>query len=221
MFKVILLVTICISTLLSKELILKKGKNTIVNNFGSIDVEKTFKSDVIQKVEVYDDISKRYAVYPFDIKDQNILDLKAIENKVKYIVYAIKDISIKLHFSDISKSCKKFIQDNSYNVIYDSGIDKSYTMNKKDSISISSRYYSNQYIKQYTDTNVALIYPKLKKTTKMNYKYGPAEPKVYIKFSKEYEGKVFYIYDYLLDSCYKGIFPSPQVPPFSLLRKVK
>ncbi|MEA2050286.1 MAG: hypothetical protein U9O56_06115, partial [Campylobacterota bacterium] len=196
---------------------LNKGKNSFINNYGSIDIEKSFGTKDIQKVEVFDTVSKKYATYPYR---KNNLKLKSIEKGIKFYIYSTKKVDIQLYIKTPSKICQDFMRDKNYDYIEDSGIDRGLSINSKDSIAIGSRYYSNQLKNSYTDTKVILIYPKQNKVSKMKYKYGPGIPKVMINYSKEYENKKFYIYDFFSQGCYMGYFPSVKIPPFRELRRV-
>jgi len=211
--------SLSVINLRNKTINLKKGLNSINNKFTTIDVVKSFKNEKDIQAIVYDDISKKYAIYPF-INDKQYLKLKAIEKGVKFYIYITKDMKISFRRPSISKVCQKKFLDKKYSFIYDSGIDKVATINKNKSIGINSRYYSNHFRETYDDTTVFLIYPKINKTSKMKYKYGSAIPTMQVFYSKEYENKKFYMYDFLRDSCYEGIFPSMNFPPLKELRKI-
>ncbi len=216
MIKLILPIFLFSNLFAEQILKLQDGKNNVVNNI-SIDVKKTFNNRDIAKVELYDKVSKKYAQYPF-IKDK--LQLNEIENGVEFYVYAKKNIDIKLHIEVPSKVCQNLMDNKKYNYLEDSGIDKKATIDQKSNIAISSRYYSNQLKGKYTNTKVVLIYPNIKTTSKMKYKYGPGLPKVIINYSKEYENKKFYIYDFFEKGCFQGYFPSVKMPPFRELRRI-
>jgi hypothetical protein len=88
-------------------------------------------------------------------------------------------------------------------------------------MSAKSRYFSHHEKGIYNDTRIVLIYPKLEAKTKRSYKYGPAMPKTFFEFSKEYEAKKFFVYDFKEQKCFEGIFPSMQIPPFPTLKEIK
>ncbi len=201
---------------------LKKGWNKLNNIYKTINIKNTFKNNSIILVSLKDNISNKWATYPYITNDKNILNLKSIEEGIEFYVYTIKDINIQLYTNNISKICQDLIDDKQqYNTLYNSGIDKKPTISEDNSIALNSNYYSNNLKKTYDDTGLILIYPKIKEISKIKNKYGPAEPKMQVTYSKEYENKYFYVYDFLRNSCYKGIFPSRRIPPFQVLKKLK
>ncbi|MEA3512539.1 MAG: hypothetical protein U9R37_02960 [Campylobacterota bacterium] len=215
------LMLLCFPLLVFSQMLqIQNGENNYTNEFDSIDMIKTFQGIKDIEISVFDDVSKKVATFPFQ-SEKNILDLYAIENGVKYTIKSKKNRSINIVEKTISEVCLKYKDDKNYNFIEDSGTNKAATIDDKESIALSSRYISNQKRKKYTDTKTVLIYPKQKKVSTMKYKYGPGNPRVLLQFSKEYEGKNFYIYDYFTQKCYQGIFPSPKIPPFRDLREIR
>ncbi|PHS58794.1 MAG: hypothetical protein COB17_02280 [Sulfurimonas sp.] len=203
---------------------LQKGWNKVNTPKNGLDTIKTFKKiSKVKFVVTYDKFSKLWAMYTIDTiypKD-NILFLKYLEPNITFFILATEDVEVQIKSKTISSACKKIMQNPKFDFLTDSGINKQATTSENKSISITSRYYSHNEIGVYDDTRVLLIYPKLKHTTKSSYKYGPGKPKVKLTFSKEYENKKFYIYDYKKQTCNIGMFPSLKIPPFPILREVK
>ncbi len=207
----------------SKEYTPKKGWNVFTAPKGGVDVPTTFKDvSTIKFVVTYDLQSKKWAIYSPNKNYHNdeILFLKYLEPDVTFFVLAKEDTKLNLRDTTLNESCKEMAQNPNYKTLMDSGIDRAPTQNSDKTMSIQSRYYSNHEKGFYTDTRVMLIYPKTNSKTKATYKYGPATPKVAFKFSKEYEGKKFYIYDYKAKKCFEGVFPSLRIPPFPVLKKI-
>lgn len=207
----------------SKEYTPKKGWNLFTAPNGGVDVSATFKDvSTIKFITTYDPKSKVWAMYApnKNYPETKILFLKYLEPKVKFFVLATKDTNIDIKSTNLGDACKKLQEDPAYDFITDSGISREPTFSKDGSISIRSRYYSHNTKGLYSDTRVMLIYPKLKSKNKASLKYGPATPKVAFKFSKEYEAKKFYTYDYKEQKCYQGVFPSLRIPPFPVLKKL-
>ena len=93
-------------------------------------------------------------------------------------------------------------------------------LSKNQSLSIKTRYLTHHEKGIYNDTRVMLIYPNINTKGKATYRYGPASPKIAMKYAKEYEEKEFYIYDYKMRKCFKGYFPSMRIPPYPTLKEI-
>ena len=131
-------------------------------------------------------------------------------------------IKVDVKSTMVSKACQTKMDDESYETLLDSGIKREKSFSHDGSVALESKYLSHYKRGVYNDTRAILIYPKLKELSKKKlYKYGPAQPRTHVYYDKAYEGKLFYVYDYLDKSCYEGIFPSMKIPPFSSLKKLK
>ncbi len=207
---------------------LKKGWNYLPSAKDGVDIQKSFKNNKeVEFVYVYDKASQAWAGYSPNEKlmdkivSTRILYLKYIEPNIGFYAYALKDTRVDIKNTSIAKSCQEKI-DAGYSVITASGIDKEVVYNKEKNIGIKSRYSSHYKRGVYDDTRVLLIYSKTdKKSNTKLLKYGPASPRVMLHYTKEYQEKHFFIYDYLNKGCYEGILPSMKIPPFSSLKKLK
>lgn len=211
-----------------KFFLLKRGWNRLSTPKNGVDIVKTFQTHKdVKFIFVYDRLSHAWAGYSPSknlqdkIESTRILSLKYIEPNLEFFVLSSKDISVTIISSKINAVCQKFIDSKEFGTLVDTAFKQSYRTSKNDSIGIKTRYFSHQKRGEYSDSRVVLIYPKIDifNKTKLE-KYGPAEPKVFINYDKAYEEKKFYIYDFFHKSCYKGIFPSKRVPPFSTLIKL-
>lgn len=203
---------------------LTKGWNKLTTPFDGIDTIKTFQEiSKVKLVVTYDEVSKLWAIYTTDNKynKNNFLFLKYLEPNITFFVLATENVKVNIKSNIINQSCQKFIDDDSYDLIYDSGINKKSTSNSISTMSLQSRYYAHHKRGIYDDTRIVLIYPKITSKNKASIKYGPAKPKIKILYAKEYENKKFYVYDYKSKACYKGVYPSAKIPPFPILREVK
>jgi len=207
---------------INNSLTIYKGWNVLKAPKKGIDVKKTFYNlDDVSIVAVYDNISKKWALLSkYKIQnDENILRLKYIEDGVVYFVLSKKKFQLNIKHKDVNLQCKKLIDSKKYNLLQSSAM---LGKTNGDGVDFTSRYISNYERGSYDDTRVLLLYPKLKLSTKdKKYKYGPANPKVAFLFTKDYEGKDFYVYDYKFSKCYYGVFPSMKIPPFPMLREIK
>ena len=207
---------------------LKRGWNYLAGHKDGINIEKTFKNAIgVEFVYVYEKYTQVWAGYSPQshlqnmINDSRLLQLKKIEPNVGFYVYATKSMKVDIKSVEISPSCMKYINDENYETIVDSGMTNTYTYNKSKSVGIKSRYLSHYRRGVYDESRILLIYPKLKLEAKNILKYGPAEPKSEIIYQKEQENKKFFIYDFKDEKCYMGIFPSRKLPPFSSLKELK
>ena len=199
---------------------LKYGWNTLTTPKDGVDVINTFSNSAISLVVVFDNISKKWAVYSPNNNSDEFLKLKYLEPNITFFVLATKEIELKIQSNIVNGNCKKELGKNSYLFIIDSGIEREATFLKDKTLSVKSRYFSNHEKGIYDDTRVMLIYPKLVDIkTKAKYHYGPAVPKLFLTFAKEYEGRKFYIYNFKERQCYKARFPSLKIPPFPILEK--
>lgn len=210
----------------SDSLSLKKGWNILITSKDSdgIDVLKTFSNqDILELVATYESVNKKWAVHSFHklANDEHILNLIYIEPNVPFFVLAKKDAKIKIFSHKVNEVCQALMNDDKYGFKISSVFDKSYVTNDANNASFTTRYLTNQEKGIYNDTRTMFIYPKINSKSEPKYKYGPAQPKVAMKFAKEYEGQVFYVYDYKYQKCYKGLFPSMKIPPFPILQEIK
>jgi len=211
---------------------LTKGWNTLTTPKDGVVVPQTFDSSKIQLVVAYDKESKLWATFSSyenfiapSMKSEKILFLKYLEPNTTFFVLANRDISVKINSIVINQSCKDIISNDSYADIINSVLDDDVTWSKDKTISIKTGYLTHHERGIYNETRVVLIYPKLETKTihkpkETSYLYGPAFPKVRLKYTKEYEEKKFYIFDYKVQKCYMGIFPSKRIPPFPILREI-
>jgi len=202
---------------------LQIGWNRLLTPKDGINIKETFNDSSVLYVVVFDEVSKKWALYSPLMQDtKEYLDLFYIEPYHNFFVYMKEKKSLPIKSNYINMACKRELKKNSYLSLLDSGISKKAVIAKDASISISSRYYSHHEKGIYNDTRVMLIYPKLVDIqTKSIYQYGPAQPTVLLKFAKEYEGRKFFIYDFKDKTCYKGYFPSHKIPPFPILQIYK
>lgn len=207
---------------------LHAGWNYLHSHTNGVDVIKTFRGlKDIEFVYVYERFSKVWAGFSpvKEIQEKifhtRILFLKKIEPNVGFYVYAKKPLKVKIVSPLMSKRCQKILQSNDYSDITDSGIDAGMVYNKTKNIGIQSRYLSHYRRGIYDDTRITLIYPKLTSAKSAEHKYGPAVPKSMIEYAKVYEGQKFYMYDYRVQKCYMGLFPSRKIPPFASLKEIK
>ncbi len=203
-----------------------KGWNQLTTPKDGIDVIKTFENiSTVKFVVTYDKESKYWAGFTLDqtiLKDlKEMLLLKYLEPNVTFFVLATKNSYVRVKHATMNERCSKIIATERYNVLYDSGLTTENIKESKEPMIFSSRYHSHEYRGFYNDTRVALIYPKLKATSKATLKYGPAEPTVMFHYAKEYAQKKFFVYDYLEKNCYEGTFPSKKYPPLPVLTKLK
>ncbi|SFV75868.1 hypothetical protein MNB_SM-3-798 [hydrothermal vent metagenome] len=201
---------------------LHKGWNYLVAPYNGVDVITTFdKNKDIEIVALYEKQSKKWALYTAKHKyPKGVLFLKDIEPNVAFFVFATQKTELRTQPIFVTASCMKPLNTQKYNILIDSGNDKKITLNQKKDIGIKSRYISEYRLGLYSDTRVMLIYPKIQTYSKKLEKYGPAVPKVALEFTKEYEKKTFYIFDYRTRKCYKGIFPSKNTPPAPFLKEI-
>jgi len=206
-----------------------EGWNTLFAPKDGVDVVETFKNrENIELLFVYDKLTNVWAGYSNDksikkeLSSKRILSLKYIESGVKFFTFSRKNVDVEIKSLNVNKTCLKLMKTPSNSSLLDSGLSKEEKFSKEDAISINSKYLAHYKRGIYNDTRVILIYPKIEKFSQKEelLTYGPASPRVTLKYAKEYEDKVFYIYDYLNHSCYKGLFPSRKTPPFSSLVKL-
>lgn len=199
---------------------LKKGWNKLTTPISGVDVPNTFDTSKIKLVLAYDFSSKLWATYlPEKVdKDPKILFLKYLEPNVTYFVLANSDISVDIKSTIVNEACKKIMNDKDYDFMVDGVLEQK--LSKDKSISIKTRYLTHYEKGIYNDTRVMFIYPNIDTKSKATYRYGPASPKVAIKYAKEYEEKKFYIYDFKVKKCYLGLFPSMKIPPYPRLEEL-
>lgn len=207
---------------------LKKGWNYLYSYEDGINVTETFSEDeVVEFVYVYDRLSSAWAGYSPNKKIQKsmqntrILLLKTIEPGIGFYVYATKDSRVKITSNSINSTCQKLVEDKKFAYIVASGLESTAVYNKQKSLGLKSRYVAHYIRGIYNDTRVLLIYPKFTTVSKTTNRYGPAEPKSFIEFAKEYEDKKFYMYDYKFQKCYEGVFSSRKTPPSATLKELK
>ncbi len=206
----------------SKTYDLKKGWNKLATPLDGIDVAKTFgEVSELKYVVVYDSVSKLWAVFSHEKIAGDLLFLKYLEPNVTFFVLADSGVKVDIKSSTINSACQKILEDKQYNHLLDSGRTQDFAVSKDETMSAKSRYFSHHEKGIYNDTRIVLIYPKVEAKTKRSYKYGPAMPKSFFEFSKEYEAKKFFVYDFKEQKCFEGIFPSMKIPPFPTLKEIK
>lgn len=205
----------------SKTYNIKKGWNQFTTPKDGVNLSKTFREN-ISYVVTYDKVSKLWAIYrPKHRIKGKVLLLEYLEPNITFFVLATKNIKVKIKSDYIYGVCKEFIDSDNYNYIVDSGVEPKEFIEFKDAMSIKSRYFSHHELGFYRETRVMLIYPKINLDDKiLNLTYGPANPKISIKYAKAYQNKIFYVYDYKYKKCFKGVFPSKKIPPFPLLEEL-
>ncbi len=201
-----------------KSLRFEKGWNIFTSPNEGIDIPKTFQNNTGILVTTYEPLTKAWAVFPKP-KGKDEIFLDSIEGGVLFFVLAKDAGEVKLRSIPIPKPCSDIFHSDDYETLQDSGIDKSFAKNEKGTFFAKSRYYAHHQKGLYQDTRIVVAIPKISaKPSKNLYKYGPAIPKSYFLFTKEYEGKFFYVFSYHDKKCYKGIFPSQKIPPFPFLK---
>jgi len=207
----------------SKNYNLHKGWNRLITPKNGVNVPKTFNdTSKIKYVVTYYETGKLWAIYAPSESFNNMLFLKYLEPHITFFVLAKKATEVNIESNHINSSCEIFINDKkNYGSVTDSGISRTYSVSSDKIMALQSRYYSHHDRGIYNDTRVTLIYPKYKSDKKRTFKYGPAIPKIAIRFPKAYEGKSFYVYDYKLQKCYQGLFPSLKIPPFPVMKEIK
>lgn len=215
-----------IKTHSSQTYMIHKGWNQFSTPKAGINIIQTFKniSDVTFIV-TYDKISKYWAGFTLKqdvLKDlKEMLMLKYLEPNVSFFILSEKDLMLNVTSNRVNNTCKKYMKDKKYNFIEDSGIDNIPTYSSDNSIAVMPRYHSHFNRGFYDDTRIVLIYPNINTDKKAEKKYGPAEPFILVKYASEYKNRNFYIYDYLQEKCFKGVFPSRKMPPVPLLQELK
>jgi len=209
---------------------IKKGWNYFTTPKDGIDVVKSFQNQKdIKFVYTYDTTSKAWAGYSPVTKIQEkiastrILSLRYIEPRVGFYIYAIKNITIKTDATVINKQCQKII-DKGYTTLIATAVDKKVVSNQDKSLAIKSRYASHYRRGIYNDSRVAFIFDEKKHLKKSSHKmltYGPIVPAVMIQYDESLQDSWFFVFDYFKKECYRGIYPSKKVPPFSSLSKLK
>lgn len=205
---------------------IKKGLNIFQSPPNGIDVKKTFQNHAeIILVCAFDPSSKKWAYFSpsaYNPNDAQALSLKYLEPNVKYYVFASKSSNLMIYANMMNEQCLGLLHSGKYNFFVNSIFDNKAAVTQDKSLALQTRYLTNYEKGMYDDTRVALLYPKIHTHLdhKRVYKYGPAIPKIALAFVKEYEGKVFYVYDYKFGKCYKGVFPSIKIPPFPILKEL-
>ncbi len=200
--------------------ILSKGWNLLTTPNDGVNISKTFNNNSkIELLLTYDDTSKLWASSKeLNTSSEQILFLNYLEANTAFFVLAKEDITLSIVSNTINATCKAFANSDKYDILINSGKHKKESISTNSSISLKSRYLSHHTFGIYDDTRIALIYPKIKASTLRAFKYGPAQPKATVLFSKEYENRKFYMYNYKEEKCYMGIFPSKKIPPFPVLK---
>ncbi|MFA6137823.1 MAG: hypothetical protein WC667_07035 [Sulfurimonas sp.] len=204
----------------SKTYDLKKGWNKLTTPLDGVDVFNTFGTIAeVKFVVVYDSESKLWAAFSSEKLAGDLLLLKYLEPNVTFFVLADSGVKVDIKSNTINPACQKILEDKQYDFLLDSGRTQDSVVSKDKTMSAKSRYLSHHEKGIYNDTRIVLIYPKVEAKTKRSYKYGPALPKTFFEFSKEYEAKKFFVYDFKEQKCFEGIFPSMQIPPFPTLKE--
>ena len=202
--------------------ILNKGWNLLNTPSTGVEVQSTFDISIVKFVAVYDNKSLSWALYSPEnmIQNNKILLLKYLEPNISFFVFAKERKIIKIKSNKVNDTCKKFILNDDYSYMIHGARELYSASNDKKNIIFNSRYFSHQERGIYDDTRVMLIYPVVESKGKPTYKYGPAKPKINILYAKEYENKKFYTYDYKLQKCFMGYFPSMKIPPYPVLEEI-
>lgn len=209
---------------------LQKGWNSFLVPKEGIDIVKTFKdhNESVAFVYTYEPKTQVWAGYSPNkelmqkIFTTRILGLKSVEPMQELYIFARKDIELKIQSTLPNQHCQKLIDNaEKYDHLTDSGLDKEGVKNQDKTIFLQSRYVSHFVKGIYDDTRITMIYPKLNVSNKKLMAYGPAVPKAALKFAKDYEGKIFFMYDYKTGECYEGVFPSMLKPPMPVLKKLQ
>lgn len=208
----------------------KKGWNYFGSTKNGIAIEKTFSNyKEIKFIYTYDKHSSVWAGYSSDKEISNkmlqrrILLLNYIEPEKGFYVYSDENVEVKVKSIAMAGTCKEKLDTGKYDTLVSSGanIDMAYSDAKN--IGIKSRYLSHHKKGVYDDTRVMLIYSKqnISSDEEKLLHYGPAVPKVMLAYEEGYQNSNFYVYDYLKKECYRGVFPSRKIPPFSTLKKLR
>lgn len=206
----------------SKTYDLKKGWNKLTTPIDGVDIFNTFGTlTEVKFVAVYDSESKLWAVFSHEKIAGELLLLKYLEPNITFFVLVSSETKVEIKSNVVNSACQKILEDEQYDFLLDSGIKQDSVVSKDETISAKSRYFSHHERGIYNDTRIVLIYPKVEAKTKRSYKYGPALPKTFFEFSKEYEAKKFFVYDFKEQKCFEGVFPSMQIPPFPTLKEIK
>ena len=210
--------------------IIHKGWNYFSTPKDGIDIVKSFHNiENIQFIYSYDKNSKVWAGYSphkelqMKMASTRILNLKYIEPYRGFYIYASQTLRVNIKATVINKQCQSIL-DKGYTLLIASGIDKKAVYNREKTLSIKSRYASHYRRGIYNDSRVALIFDAKKTSLKPSHtltKYGPVNPSVIIEYDKNLENSWFFVFDYFQKECYRGIFPSKKIPPFSTLQKLK
>ncbi|SFV63042.1 hypothetical protein MNB_SM-5-791 [hydrothermal vent metagenome] len=202
---------------------LKKGWNSFTTPKDGINVVKTFHdASKIKYILTYYPKGKLWAIYSPHKSFNDMLFLKYLEPHITFFILAKKDTIVEIKSNKVDGICKSISENRKkYASVTDSGIQRDYRLSSDAKILLQSRYYSHHDRGIYNDTRVTLIYPRIESDTKKIFKYGPANPKIALKFPKAYEGKPFYVYDFKQTKCFMGYFPSERIPPFPMLKALK
>jgi hypothetical protein len=204
---------------------LEKGWNSLYSPKEGIDIVRTFQDHPeVTLVAFFDENLQQWALFfPKNNAVQgikNYLFLESLEGNKLFFAKSTKKKNINIISKKINGICKKYLIDKHFLSIEDSGLDKNISFSKDKTIGVSPRYSSNFHRGYYKDTRIVLIYPKLKHKEGKLRSYGPVEPYIAIKYAKEYESKEFFVFDYMNESCYKGVFPSFKILPVPMLQEL-
>ena len=206
---------------------IKRGWNKLKSHEDGVNIAKTFKNNAILFVYVYDLTTKAWALYSprSEIRslarEHRLLELQSIEPNLKFYVYANKSLNVKIAPNKMNETCLALSKKEGYLTLVDSGLNSNVQKDETHKISLASRYAAHYRRGVYNGTRVALIYPKIDVESNNVFRYGPAIPKAQLSYPKEYEEKIFYMFDYKFNKCYEGVFPSMKVPPFGMLKELK
>jgi len=208
-------------SLKGQELHLHKGLNTLsLHTRDAVDVVATFQpfKKKIQ-LKMYDTLTQTWGYYP-PLTPHKGATLAFIPPKREFFIFTPKPLRVTLHFHTMKEGKCTTLQ-SSMQTLLDQGDDTNYTFSPKHDIAVASGYLTHHQHQKFSDNRVMLFYTQLQGEKHASYRYGSAIPKVAFKFAKQYEGKIFYLYSYYDDTCYKGVFPSQKIPPFPFLKKMK
>ncbi len=196
----------------------EKGWNLFIAPAKGIDVPRSFQKSGGVEIVTFDPVSKSWAVFP-SRNENTTLSLESIEGGIPFFILAKQGGKAELFPIKITQPCQEIFRDNRYETLEVSALKEGFTKNVNETFYAKSRYRTHHQKGTYKDTRILIAIPKIHtQSTSPLYRYGPAIPKSYFLFSKAYAGKFFYIFSYHDKKCYKGVFPSPKIPPFPFLK---
>jgi len=207
---------------------LQRGWNFVHAPKDGVDVAQTFGTNsAVLFVYIYEPNTPAWAGYSAHesyrdmMRLARILALEYIEPSLGFYVYANKKITLPIVATSFNQRCKDLLK-TSYKMLKHSAFyEESRVKDEVGSVSLATLYRPHYRRGIYSDTRVMLLYPTIDVRTKKQLRYAPIEPRADIKYTKEYEEKTFYVFDYKTKSCYEGVFPSKRIPPYPVLKKLQ